>query len=162
GEWEIIFSAFKNFLPLSMPPLISKVTTPPPCFICFFAIACCGCDGRKGYFTYSTSLDFSSHFANSKALPQCLSIRTASVSKLFESNHALNGDMDGPVWRAKNRISFINSFVPSTAPPITRPCPSINLVAECVTICAPHLAGFCKYGVAKQLSTFKMRLCFFA
>ena len=37
-----------------------------------------------------------------------------------------------------------------------------NLVAECMTKCVPYLIGCCKYGVAKQLSIIKIRLCFLA
>src|SRR6218665_285762 len=87
-------------------------------------------------------------------------MRTCRVSMLFERIHALKGDMAGPVCRAKKRISFIKSFLPKTTPPITRPCPSKYLVAEWVTKSAPCLAGFCKYGGAKQLSTFKIKPCF--
>jgi hypothetical protein len=32
---------------------------------------------------------------------------------------------------------------------------SCNFVAECITISAPKSNGFCKYGVAKVLSTAK-------
>ncbi|MNC87015.1 hypothetical protein D3C83_27090 [compost metagenome] len=45
------------------------------------------------------------------------------------------------------------AFEPAIAPPITRPCPSMNLVAECTTMSAPSSSGFCSTGVQKTLST---------
>jgi hypothetical protein len=41
------------------------------------------------------------------------------------------------------------------APAITSECPARYFVAECITISAPKSNGFCKYGVAKVLSTAK-------
>ena len=34
-------------------------------------------------------------------------MRKANVSKLFESTHALKGDIDGPVWRVKVQLSTL-------------------------------------------------------
>ena len=61
---------------------------------------------------------------------QCLSILTASVSKDFENIQALNGDNTGPIVLQNCIISSIKSALPKTAPPTTRPCPSINFAAE--------------------------------
>ena len=50
-------------------------------------------------------------------------------------------------------LSRITSVLPSTAPPITRPWPSRNFVAEWITRSAPCSIGRCSAGVQKQLST---------
>ena len=68
--------------------------------------------------------------ASTSAFSQWRCIRTSSVSKLLLSIHALNGDMLGPVCRQNKYTSLIKSFLPTTTPPNTRPCPSIHLVAE--------------------------------
>src|SRR5690349_20526536 len=94
-----ICRAFKNFLPLSIPPFNSKVTIPPPLLICFLAMAYCGCVSRNGYFTVLICGCDCNDTASFNALSACLSIRTYKVSKLFVSTHALKGLMDGPVLR---------------------------------------------------------------
>jgi hypothetical protein len=55
----------------------------------------------------------------------------------LEKTQALKGESDGPVWRAKKRISLIRSDLPAMRPPIALPCPSINLVAEWLTRSSP-------------------------
>ena len=49
--------------------------------------------------------------------------------------------------------SSISCWLAHSAPAMTRPCPSRNLVPECTTISAPSCKGRCSTGVAKQLST---------
>ena len=44
--------------------------------------------------------------------------------------NALKGESEGPVARQNKYISWIKSLQPTIAPPKTRPCPSIHLVAE--------------------------------
>ncbi|MCY1466305.1 hypothetical protein D9M71_845850 [compost metagenome] len=66
---------------------------------------------------------------------------------------ALNGLRVGPAVRRKPTTSFICSLRPATTPPMQRPWPSMNLVAECTTMSAPIFSGCCKAGVQKQLST---------
>jgi len=83
-----------------------------------------------------------------------------NVSKLLDKTQALKGDKAGPVCLPNNFISDIKSFLPTVTPPNTRPCPSIYLVAEWITRSAPYLMGCCRIGVAKQLSTTRMHLCF--
>ena len=43
---------FRNLRPLSNPPFNSKQKIPPPFFICFLAILCCGWLGKYGYFSH--------------------------------------------------------------------------------------------------------------
>ena len=42
---------------------------------------------------------------------------------------------------------------PHSAPALTRPCPSRNLVPECMTMSAPNFTGCCSAGEHMQLST---------
>ncbi|MNI59289.1 hypothetical protein D3C73_1144460 [compost metagenome] len=69
---------------------------------------------------------------------------------------ALNGLRVGPAVRKKPTTSFICSLRPATTPPMQRPWPSMNLVAEWNTMSAPSLSGCCSAGVLKQLSTTSM------
>ncbi len=59
------------------------------------------------------------------------STRTLSVSSPFSNTQALNGEIDGPVWRIRtctwSRMNFSDA---STTPPRQRPWPSMCLVAE--------------------------------
>ncbi len=61
------------------------------------------------------------------------------------------------VWFCDSRELVVLSpvkFPPSTiTPPITLPCPPMNLVAECTTISAPCSSGRSRNGVANVLST---------
>src|ERR1039458_6211334 len=80
-------------------------------------------------------------------------MRIFSVSMPFRNTQALNGLMVGPEVRKKPYTLSIFFLLPSTAPPSTRPCPSMYLVAEWITISAPNCSGRCRIGVQKQLST---------
>jgi hypothetical protein len=80
--------------------------------------------------------------------------RTASVSSPFSSTQALNGDIDGPVWRMKLWMcSAMNASDDRMMPPRQRPWPSICFVAEYTTTSAPSVSGLCQIGVANTLST---------
>src|SRR5690606_7263929 len=98
AEREHNFILSKNLRPASIPPLISKAIMLPPKSICFLAISYFGCDFKKGYFTLFTFGWLSKNSATFKAFSQCLSTRTAKVSKLFDKTQALNGDIAGPVF----------------------------------------------------------------
>src|SRR5690606_26309083 len=100
--YKIICKASKKRKARAAPPFTSKVTIPPPAFICLVANSYCGCDGKNGYFTSTISGCFSNVSANANALLQCLSIRKLNVSRLFDNTQALKGDIDGPVCRIKN------------------------------------------------------------
>ena len=81
-------------------------------------------------------------------------MRIASVSMPLSITHALNADSVGPAVRTNgNTLPMMKSCLPTTAPPSTRPWPSMCLVAECTTTSAPNLIGCCKAGEQKQLST---------
>ncbi|MDT4780220.1 hypothetical protein FQZ97_124410 [compost metagenome] len=81
-------------------------------------------------------------------------MRIASVSMPLSSTQALKADSVGPAVRTNgNTLPMMKSCVPSTAPPRTRPWPSICLVAECTTMSAPNFIGCCSAGEQKQLST---------
>ena len=60
------------------------------------------------------------------------------------------------------KVSSLNCFEVSIAPPKTLPCPSICFVPEYTTISAPYLIGLCNTGVAKILSTIVKILLSFA
>lgn len=60
----------------------------------------------------------------------------------LSSTHALKADSVGPALRTNgNTLPVMNAFEPTSAPPSTRPWPSRNLVAECITTSAPSLSG---------------------
>ncbi len=81
-------------------------------------------------------------------------MRIASVSMPLSSTQALNADNVGPAVRTKGKtLPMMKSCEPTTAPPSTRPCPSICLVAEWTTMSAPNFIGCCNAGEQKQLST---------
>jgi len=50
----------------------------------------------------------------------------------------------------------------TTTPPMLVPCPPTNLVAEWITMSAPHSIGRHRYGVAKVLSTIRGMSCSWA
>ena len=88
------------------------------------------------------------------AVSVCARTRIASVSSPFSNTHALNGDIDGPVWRRKVWMwSAMNGSDDRMMPPRQRPCPSMCLVAEYTTTSAPNCSGLCQIGVANTLST---------
>ncbi|MCY1375215.1 hypothetical protein D9M69_626130 [compost metagenome] len=90
-------------------------------------------------------------------------MRIASVSMPLSSTQALNADSVGPAVRTNgNTLPMMKSCVPSTAPPSTRPWPSICLVAECTTMSAPNFIGCCSAGEQKQLSTTSSALALWA
>src|SRR5690554_3306442 len=144
AESDNILMASKNRCPATTPPFISNATTQPPALICRLAMAYWGCDLKKGYFTQFTLGWTSKNSANFNALSQCLSTRTAKVSKLLESIHALKGDKEGPVILENRYILSISFSLPTVIPARTLPCPSINFVPEWITRSAPNLMGCCK------------------
>jgi hypothetical protein len=86
-------------------------------------------------------------------LADCASTRSFSVSRPFSSTQALKADSVGPAVRRYLKTSSVSFFGPQTAPPSTRPWPSMYLVAEWMTRSAPSSSGRCRMGVQKQLST---------
>ena len=82
------------------------------------------------------------------------STRIRRVSRPLTRTQALNGLSEGPVCRIIVCTGpSMNSWVPRTAPPSVRPCPSMCLVAEYTTTSAPNSSGRCSTGVANTLST---------
>ena len=72
----------------------------------------------------------------------------------LSTTQALNGAKFMPALRISGaNTSSISARGPHTAPAITRPWPSRNLVPEWITKSAPKAAGRCNAGEAKQLST---------
>ena len=94
-----IFRLSRNFLPLSSPPFNSKQKSPPPFFICFFAISCWGWLGSQGYLREAIFGCPSRVWAICRAFDACRSILTSSVSRLLLNTHALKGDIAGPELR---------------------------------------------------------------
>ena len=81
--------------------------------------------------TRATRASAPSASASTAALAVIARTRSDSVSSPLSSSQALNGDRLGPVLRTNGCSVFsTHSFVPSTAPPSTRPCPSMCLVQE--------------------------------
>ena len=69
--------------------------------------------------------------ATFSAFSLCRWMRRSSVSSPLCTTHALNAAILGPVLRWNgSRTLLIHSADPQTAPAMTRPCPSIILVAE--------------------------------
>ena len=62
----------------------------------------------------------------------------------------------------KLNFSFNSSVFTIKTPCTTSEWPPKYFVAECNTISAPNLIGFCKYGDANVLSTTNNKLCFLA
>ena len=115
----------------ALPPCSSKATSVPPPLIWLIASSRCAKLASVGY---KARLIFgwpSRNCATFSALSLCAFTRSAIVSRPFRITQALKGESDGPVLRKKGwNTSSIHFFEPSTAPPSTRPWPSICLVAE--------------------------------
>jgi hypothetical protein len=77
-----------------------------------------------------------------------------SATKYIDGQgRVLGGAVVGSHELLEKLYLFVRSAGPTTAPPSTRPWPSMYLVAECTTRTAPRLSGFCSAGEQKQLST---------
>ena len=75
-------------------------------------------------------------------------MRKLSVSSPFSTTQALKGAKVMPTVRSTGpNTSLISRFGPHRAPAITRPWPSMNFVAECMTTSAPNSTGRCNDGV---------------
>ena len=81
-------------------------------------------------------------------------MRSASVLIPRRTSHESNGPGTAPsdFCRKRRRSAIVGSFV-ATKPPITSECPPRYFVVEWRTTSAPSSSGFCRYGVAKVLST---------
>ena len=81
-------------------------------------------------------------------------MRMRKVSMPLSTTQALKGDRLTPALRISGAsLSSMMERGPQTAPAITLPWPSRNLVPEWMTRSAPSMAGRCNAGEAKQLST---------
>ena len=124
-------SAFIRRKAAGLPPASSKVTTVPPPVICRIARACCGWSARVGYSTRDTSGRPARKPATASAEAHMALTRSGSVSSPFSSSQALKADRLGPVLRMKGcSVSSTQALRASTAPPRTRPWPSMCLVQE--------------------------------
>ena len=139
----------------SLPPCTSKVTTVPPPLICARASATLRMIGARRVPDPRHRRPARRGNRRSRRRRGSPPRRAAaSVSSPFSSTQALNGDSAGPVLRMNGcSVSLIHLRDPSTAPPSTRPWPSICLVQEYTTTSAPSCSGCCSSGVANTLST---------
>ena len=131
-----------------------KETMPPKSRIWRAASSWPGWSGRPGHRTRSTAGCSARTAATAAAFSQWRSMRTPSVLRPRRTRKQSSGPGTAPTafWRKRSRSATASSLVPAK-PPTTSEWPPRYLVVEWTTTWAPRARGFCRYGVAKVLST---------